>query len=48
MKTFYINEKKEFILAKFKKFYQKKDIIIKYIVLYIYKKTVQLSINKKL
>lgn len=38
MKCFYINKKKIFILAKFKKFYKKKNIIIKYVVLYIYKK----------
>lgn len=38
MKTFYANKKGEFIFIKLKNFYNKKEIIIKYIVLYIYKK----------
>lgn len=38
MKAFYINKKREFILIKLQNFYNKKNIIIKYITIYIYKK----------
>lgn len=36
MKALYINKKREFILTKLKIFCKKKNIIIKYVLLYIY------------
>lgn len=47
MKTFCANRKKEFILTKLKDLYNKKNITIKYTTLYIYKKTIQQSKDRK-
>lgn len=38
IKVFCINGRREFLLVKLKEFYKKNGIMIKYIILYIYKK----------